>query len=280
MAMSGKKSRPVLTRRLTGRNFVASLLVLLSAIWCAPSYAVVGGERMRMSYNLTRYVVGIRYDDEQGKPKICTGGVIGTHLVLTAAHCVPKNLSSMKIVIGDTLDMARAVAVLGVTAARVHKDYEKSEQAREFYNGYDLAVVRTKDPLPAITRHLQLAAAYFPYTHIPTVYIIGYGMTDKFGKRVNEEVLNSAIARRPDDHIDERLIEIDQTKGTGVCKGDSGGPMVVENDHGFIVMGVSSTVFNAEERGALCSGVGTFISVSHYRHWIMKQSFELMQVYR
>jgi len=277
--MPGEKSSPVLARRVTGRNVSALLLVFLSAIWSAPSHAVVGGERIRMSMMISHYVVGIKFEGTDGKLKICAGGIIGPQMVLTAAHCVPKNLKSMRIIVGDSLDESRAVAVLPVTAARVHPQYQSAEDVLAFHNDYDIAVVRTKDPLPNATRHLQLALSYYTIDFLPTVYVIGYGLTDKDGKKTSSEFLMSAVGKRHADDTDERRVRIDQTSGAGVCKGDSGGPMVVENANGWIIMGVAATVHNATD-GPLCNGDSYFISVSNMKHWIMKQSFELMQVYR
>ena len=124
--MSGEKSQPALMRRVTSRCFCALLLVLLSAMWSLPSYAVVGGERMRNSMMLTRYVVAITYDDDKGTLKACAGGIIGSQTVVTAAHCVPKDRSSMRVVINDSQSHDNAIAVLPVVAARIHPLYEQS----------------------------------------------------------------------------------------------------------------------------------------------------------
>jgi secreted trypsin-like serine protease len=281
MADRDKKSRPARMLRVKRRPFAVLLLVLLSAVWGAPSYAVIGGERMKNSMMMTRFVVAITYNNDKGEFKACTGGIIGQQMILTAAHCVPKDLSSMRVVVGETQSHNEALAVTPVAAARIHPLYEA--HVNDWDNAYDLAVIKTRDPLPARTRHLQLAASYFPVSLIPSVYIIGYGVTgfNKKGEAINEGTLNAAIAKRADRNDDEKFVRLNQREGTGACVGDSGGPMVVENKEGFIVMGVASTVFNGDlPRSQLCSGDATHISVSFFRHWIMKQSFELMQVLR
>lgn len=279
--MSGEKSRPVLAHCMSGRNVFALLFVLLSAIWSAPSHAVIGGERMRKSMFLTRYVVAITYKDDKGVDRICAGGIIGPQIVVTAAHCVPGDRSSMRVVVNDSQSHDDAIAVLPVVAARIHPLYEQS--IRHFYNAYDLAVIKTRDPLPARSRHLQLAHQNYPISQIPTVYVIGYGITgfDKKGQMKNPGTLNSAAVERLDED-DEKFVRLDQRHGTGACVGDSGGPMVVANANGYIVMAVASTVFNEKDASqtSLCSGNSTYVSVAYFKHWIMKQSFELMQVYR
>jgi len=259
-----------------------SLLSLLLILESTPSHAVIGGERMKLSMALTQYVVAITYKDENGESKHCTGGIIGSHIVLTAAHCVPKDQSTMGVVVGETIFHDKAVAVLPVATVRIHPLYEKSRT--EFDNPYDLAVIKTRDPLPPHSRHLQLADRYFPVSLISKVYVIGYGVSgfDKKGQSINTGTLNAAIVTRAGDDDDEKMFRLDQTKGTGICVGDSGGPMLVQNAHGFIIMGLATTVFNAyDNKGpGVCSGRANHVSASYFRHWIMKQAFELMQVNR
>jgi len=260
---------------------VGLLLSLLLAPGSSPSHAVVGGERMKYSMMMTRYVVGITYTGPDGRAKQCTGGIIGPQTVLTAAHCVSKNLSTMHVVVGDIIFHKDAVAAIPVVAARIHPKYEQS--LNDWDNAYDLAVIKTRDPLPASSRHLQLAAANFPIKQIPSVYVIGFGITgwNKKGEAINDGTVNAAIAKRLDGDADDKFIKLDQKSGVGVCIGDSGGPMVVENADGFIVMGVASTVYNGDEKTSrLCSGNATYISAYYFRSWIMKQSFELMQLMR
>ncbi|MBS0533642.1 MAG: trypsin-like serine protease [Proteobacteria bacterium] len=264
---------------------MATLLLSLLCLFPAkPSRAVIGGEELAMRHYVTKYVVGIRYEDDKGEKKICGGSIIGSHLILTAAHCISRGetesigLSKTSVVFGDSMRPDRALAELAVSRASHHQDYEKSKSLR--YNPYDVAVIRTKDPLPAAARHFQLAASYFPVSQIPTVYVLGYGAISvgRDGKPVGQGQLYSAIAHRAADHEDDRLIVVDQSKGTGICTGDDGGPMVVENDQGYILMGIASTVSNKADEKDKCAGTGIFLNVHALQEWIIQQAFELMQV--
>ncbi|HWK95278.1 MAG TPA: trypsin-like serine protease [Pseudolabrys sp.] len=276
-------------RRLPLRRRSHALAILLLSLLCLwpapPARAVIGGEEMRMEFMMTRYVVGIRYEDESGAKKICAGAIIGPSIVLTAAHCIPRDRSTMSVVFGDSMRPDRAVAELAVAGVRVHEKYEFIKDL-PLPDSNDLAVIRTKDPLPSAARHMQLAASLFPVSQIPTVYVAGYGAigVGRDGKAVGQGQLHSAIAHRAADkdrmYEQNLMIVVDQSKGTGICIGDGGAPMLVENKEGFILMGIASVIFVADNGSNPCGGTTAFVNVHAFEEWIIQQAFELMQVYK
>jgi secreted trypsin-like serine protease len=241
---------------------------------------------MRMEFMMTRFVVGIRYEEESGAKKICAGAIIGAHIVLTAAHCISKDRSTMSVVFGDSMRPDRVVAELAVAGVRVHQKYAFDKNLPALPNSYDLAVIRTKDPLPSEARHAQLAATLFPISQIPTVYVAGYGAISvgRDGKAIGQGQLHVAVADRAAKEADfyeqNLMIAVDQSKGAGICIGDGGAPMLVENAGGYILMGIASRNFEAENTSNPCGGITAFVGVHAFEDWIIQQAFELMQVYK
>ena len=71
---------------------------------------VFGGTRMTPEMSLTRYVAGLRYKTDDGGNGTCTAALINEHTLLTAAHCVPKDKSSMKIYFTTSMEDVSKVA--------------------------------------------------------------------------------------------------------------------------------------------------------------------------
>lgn len=63
-------------------------------------------------------------------------------------------------------------------------------------------------------------------------------------------------------------IYVDQTEGTGVCSGDSGGAAYYKRKNVYYVVGVASFVGNALSKDAYCSGIGVYTNTLRYKTWI------------
>ncbi len=241
---------------------------------------VFGGDEMTEKNLIFQYVAGISYRADEGDMRICTAGIIGERLLLTAGHCVPKDHRSIEVFFSvdlerrDRIPASRRRKVVDIA---VHEQYAEAAKDKTRANPYDIAILLTDTPMPAYTRHLQLPNVNFPISQISRAYVAGYGRRDhdkSTGQGNGEERLRSAIVPRQELNNDIFLMT-DQTKGTGTCIGDSGGPMMVQNAIGMIAMGVLSTVFNGDHRNQ-CLGTATYISVAHYRAWIHEQSFHML----
>ena len=160
----------------------------------------------------------------------------------------------------------------------VHEKYEEGKLDLTRANPFDIAVLRIESSAPSQYRHLQLATENFPVSQITKAYVIGYGFETFDGKTklsTGDQALKSAIVERKDVG-DPAFLMLNQTKGTGICVGDSGGPMIVQNAAGFIIMGTASTVHNGSNV-EVCRGDSTYISVARMRNWIMQSAFDMSQ---
>jgi secreted trypsin-like serine protease len=191
--------------------------------------------------------------------------VVAPDLVLTAAHCV---LSSAKyrIVTFDgrrptTAEIAKAVA---------HPQF--SPRA----NAPDLALVK-----PAMPPARKLAPVAFSDRRAPPsvgdrFIVAGFGVGVQGDGRTAGK-LRAATLVVTDRPNSQQLSLVDpeklgESRGLGVCSGDSGGPVLDERDR--TLFGVISWTSRTDGEPA-CGFVSGIIPLARYRYWILETAAKL-----
>lgn len=289
----------------------ASLVILISLvalISCSPeqtkkdakilSTSIMNGKSVDEKDSLASSVVGIYNTKEKF---ICTGSLITSNIVLTAAHCMPKRASDVKIVFATNIDYimnTREMDILqehALTATdfRVSPSWDPKNETVEIDTG-DIAIIKFKGTVPA---------GYKPATFLPNkddlkvgtmVTLAGYGvdsveMTEIDPKKYRklEEAIEFGdvfcsgdwknygtcfeIERSGDGELRTTTAPISilyetevrlNEKQAGTCNGDSGGPAYLLKDGVYYLFGVTS-------RGSeLCNEVGVYTNALAWKTWI------------
>lgn len=158
-----------------------------------------------------------------GGEHLCSGVVVGASEVLTAAHCVRadgEDLSptQLRILVGDSIDEATTIDVLDVRIV---------DEAR------DVALVSTATTPSAPAAELSTIpmAVEEPYT------AVGYGR-DTEGRSGTRRRLDEQRVICVGATCSSADVDVDQGQfigSGGVCRGDSGGPAIIE---GGLVAGI------------------------------------------
>ncbi|HEX2552073.1 MAG TPA: trypsin-like serine protease [Microvirga sp.] len=241
-------------------------LALLAAPLAAPAEAVVRGQVTRDPNGLRQSVVRV----ESSLGELCTGVVIAPDLVLTAAHCVVER-AAYRVV---SVDRAFRPRTTRTVAIAVHPTFVPGTTPRT-QPGIDLALLRLERPLGPDYTPLDPRRAGRVGTG-DAVTLAGYGIAAE-GQRRTARTLRqtSLISVGPLQVANQVLVVVDPESmaaraGAGACRGDSGGPILVETRAGYQLSGIVSWSSGAfeERRATACGGFTAVTPLADHARWV------------
>jgi trypsin len=232
---------------------------------------IVGGKEV-VSSTLVNNLFVMIVSDNNGTPQVCTGTFISTHHILTAAHCVNNTIDDISLVTGvKPLGEEQALVLTPVRVDR-HANYNESSATER----NDLAIITVAesiglkaDEIPALPS-AELARFMKGSDQIKFL-AVGYGKTgassDSTSNRT-EGILRSVNLKA--NHKSSTILKVDQTRGQGVCYGDSGGPALKIFRKKHYIIGIASGIYNKGASQSIdeCQGGSLYMNVVPYISWI------------
>ncbi|MCB0335451.1 MAG: trypsin-like serine protease [Bdellovibrionales bacterium] len=189
-------------------------------------------------------VVMLALADRTGQlTSLCSGALLTSEHVLTAAHCLDRNLGTFGVFVDETgnFDFIEAAETT------IHPDWISVPG-----NPHDIGVVRLKRPISSREFAPLLLSKDIQKSDMLEIY--GYGLDE------NDEAGTLRQGRMKVNSIetDGNIFANFEDTGMNICSGDSGGPVASIGKSGIGIVGVNSagSAFGCLERSqALFVGV-------------------------
>ena len=252
-------SRSAIASKPGGNGAPRTLLALAClALSAAPASALVGGAPLAEQV-LARHVALV-----VGGQSLCTGVAVAPDLVLTAAHCVLGNGRYRLVVFAD-----RHPVVKDIANVAPHPQFSPRADAP------DLALVKLAAPPPKLVP-AALSERRVPPSVGDRFIVAGFGVAVQ-GDRKTAGKLRAVTLVATDRPSPQQLSLVDplklgESRGLGVCNGDSGGPVFDERDRALV--GIVS--WSARSDGEpVCGFVSGVIPLARYRYWLLDTAAKL-----
>lgn len=212
---------------------------------------------------------------------LCTGSIIDNHYIITAAHCMSEEPRNMVVLFGTSFkEAAKNKQFIRASDGVAHENYfktiesvEKTQSIPDFDWG-DIALVEIDQDLPPNYRPIAISDIVTPkpstggklVAHKETL-LAGYGMFDGV-KGTGSGLLRKTIVSVDNPSYSQTEASLNQTKGTGACHGDSGGPAYIQVNNSYALWGITSR--GLKDPNNDCSQYSVYTKINAYKNWVIE----------
>lgn len=240
--------------------------VSVSSFQAEQSQNIIGGEIVKAGDLTALSTVSlVMVQPNLSSYSFCTGTLISSNLVLTAAHCVRAMGATDDMRVAFSLDIKPKADE--ATMIKPEKVVVNPLFGTDRLN--DVAVIKLSKPAPATHKPVAVLSDKHPLIIGQSMLLAGYGLiNDVTGERTKElRQVTVPLAK-----ILPTILVTDQTQNKGACNGDSGGPAYLEKNGALIVYGITR---GPHENARDCHHFGEYTYASKFEKFITESAQQL-----
>ena len=205
------------------------------------SATIIGGSTVSSSDPDGASVVALVIQLQEGQA-ICTGSLLASDILVTAAHCITDesgrtvSASQVRLVFANDI-RSSSRKIVNATGVKRHPDYDGDGGGKD---QNDIAIVRFGGGIPSGYQTATLLPSGSTIPKGSGAVLIGYGVNTMAGGGSGSGILRKVTVTVADGLFARTEVLIDQRNGKGACHGDSGGPAFTRSGGKLLLWGVTN----------------------------------------